>query len=249
MAELIKWGFEQSPAEPCPFVYHSPGVILLVYVDDIAAAAKSKIQLQLFFETLSARLNSKNLRESEKILCARVPRDRKNRTLYIDQEQYPTTVLDSFGTTAEYDKAKKFAMADCELLPTAIEKNERINVSQYQQGIGSLLYAIVFTRPDIAFVLGKLSQFMSDLEKHHGQALKNLLRYLKSTIMQKLHFGPGGAYDHMVIYSDADWASDKSDRKSISGSIAMFYGGPNSWSSKKHKAVSTSSCESEYVAL
>jgi hypothetical protein len=53
----------------------------------------------------------------------------------------------------------------------------------------------------------------------------------------------------MVVYSDADWASDKSDRKSISGSVAMFYGGPISWSSKKQKAVSTSSCESEYVAL
>jgi hypothetical protein len=51
------------------------------------------------------------------------------------------------------------------------------------------------------------------------------------------------------LTSDADWASDKSDRKRISGSVAMFYGGPISWSSKKQKAVSTSSCESEYIAL
>jgi hypothetical protein len=106
-----------------------------------------------------------------------------------------------------------------------------------------------FTRPDIAFALGKLSQFMSDPAKHYGHALKNLLRYIKSTIKQKLCFGPGVAYDHMVVYTDADWASDKSDRKSISGSVAMFYGGPISWSSKKQMAVSTSSCESEYVSL
>jgi hypothetical protein len=108
---------------------------------------------------------------------------------------------------------------------------------------------MVFTYPDIAFILGKLSQFMSDPAKHYGYALKNLLRCVKLMIQQKLRFGPEGAYDHMVIYSDADWASDKSDRKSISGSVAMFYGGPISWSSKKQKAVSTSSCESEYVAL
>jgi hypothetical protein len=63
---------------------------------------------------------------------------------------------------------------------------------------------MVFTRPDIAFVLGKLSQFMSDPEKHHGHALKNLLHYIKSTIKQKLRFGPGEAHDHMVVYSDAD---------------------------------------------
>jgi hypothetical protein len=82
---------------------------------------------------------------------------------------------------------------------------------------------MVFTRPDIAFVLGNVSLFMSDLAKHYGHALNNILRCIKSTIKQKRHF-PGGAYDHMVV-SDADWASDKSDRRSISGSVATFYGG------------------------
>jgi hypothetical protein len=53
----------------------------------------------------------------------------------------------------------------------------------------------------------------------------------------------------MVNYSESDWASDKSDRKSISGSVAMFYGGPISWSSRKQKARSTIGGESEYVAL
>jgi hypothetical protein len=248
-AELIKWDFEQSPAKPCLFVNHSTGVILLVYVDNIAATAKSKIQLQLFFETLSVRFNAKNLWEIEKILGARVTCIRKNRILYIDQEQYLTTVLDRFGITAEKYKAKKIPIADYELLCVADEKDKRINVSEYQQGIGSLLYALVFTRPDIAFVLGKLSQFISDLAKHHSHTLKNLLRYVKSTIKQKLRFGPREAYDHMGIYSDAGWVSNKSDRKSISGSVAMFYKGPISWSSKKQKAVSTSSYESEYVVL
>jgi hypothetical protein len=102
---------------------------------------------------------------------------------------------------------------------------------------------------DIEFVLGKLSQFMSDPAKHHGYALKNLLRYVKSTIQQKLRFGPRGAYDYSVVYSDPDWARDKSDRKSISGGVVMFYRGPISWSSKRQKAVSILSCESEYVAL
>jgi hypothetical protein len=85
---------------------------------------------------------------------------------------------------------------------------------------------MVFTYSDIAFVLSKLIQFMSDLAKHHGHALKNLLHYIMSTIKHKLHFGLGRAYDHMIVYSDADWASDKSDQKSIFGSIAIFYGGP-----------------------
>ncbi|KAI0991338.1 hypothetical protein K3495_g16849 [Podosphaera aphanis] len=90
---------------------------------------------------------------------------------------------------------------------------------------------------------------MSDPAEHHGQALKNLFRYLKSTADQKIRYGPGGIHKQFVVYSDADWAGDKVDRKSISGSIAMFYGGPISWSSKKQRSVATSSCESEYIAL
>ena len=89
---------------------------------------------------------------------------------------------------------------------------------------------------------------MSDPATHHGHALKELMRYLRSTITQKLRFGPGGVNKHFVIYSDADWASDKSDRKSVSGGVGIFYGGPFCWSSKKQKSVARSSCESEYIA-
>jgi hypothetical protein len=122
-------------------------------------------------------------------------------------------------------------------------------MTEYQQGIGSLMFAMIFTRPDIAFTIGKLSQYMSDPAEHHGHALKNLLRYLRSTVTMKLRYGPGGEHSQFVVYSDADWASDMVDRKSVSGSTAMFYGGPISWSSKKQRSVATSSCESEYIAL
>jgi hypothetical protein len=130
-AELITWSFEQTLAEPSLCVNHATGIILLVYVDDIAAAAKSKIQLQCFFETLSARFNARNLREIEKILGTRVTRDRKNRTLYLDQEQYLTTVLNRFGITPEKHTSKKIPTADYKSLRPPDKKNERINVSEY----------------------------------------------------------------------------------------------------------------------
>ncbi|KAI0992075.1 hypothetical protein K3495_g16111 [Podosphaera aphanis] len=108
---------------------------------------------------------------------------------------------------------------------------------------------MVLTRPDIAFVIGRLSQFMKDPAVHHGIALKNLMRYLRSTIKQRLRFGPGGAHQQQfAAYTDADWASDKMDRKSISGGVCMYYGGPISWSSKKQNSVATSSAEAEYIS-
>jgi hypothetical protein len=67
------------------------------------------------------------------------------------------TILNRFGITAEKHKFKKIPTVDYESLCLADEKNEQINISEYQQGIGSLLYAIVFICPNIAFVLSKLS--------------------------------------------------------------------------------------------
>ena len=89
------------------------------------------------------------------------------------------------------------------------------------------MYYIVYSRPDIAFVVRRLAQFMTKPAKHHGHALKQLMRYLRQTYQGKLRYGPGGDFkDNFVIFTDADWASDKADRKSISSGIAMFYGGP-----------------------
>jgi hypothetical protein len=158
-------------------------------------------------------------------------------------------VLAKLGITQEAFKPNRTPATGYENLRPATDKDERINITEYQQAIGCVMYAMIFTRPDIAFILGKLSQYMSDPAKPHGHALKSLLRYLKSTVKTRIRYGPGGVHDTAVLYSDADWASDKVDRKSVSGSVTMFYGGPISWSSKKQRSVATSSCESEYMAL
>jgi hypothetical protein len=247
--ELLQWGFVQSLADPCMFIHPQRGIRLLVYVDDVVAAAKEQGEIDWFFEKLSGRFNAKNLGEIHKILGVRVSRDRQSRSLYLDQEQYLRTVLEKFGLREKANKDKKIPMADYKQLRPATDDDTRIDATQYQEGIGSLMHAMVLTRPDIAFVLGRLSQYMSDPAEHHGHALKNLMRYLRTTVTQKLRYGKGGVHEHFVVYSDADWASDKADRKSVSGSVTMFYGGPICWSSKKQRSVATSSCESEYMAM
>jgi len=81
--------------------------------------------------------------------------------------------------------------------------------------IGKLIHLIVYTRPDVSFTLGKLSQFMSDPAEHHGQGVKALLRYIRSTANLEITYGTGDA--QLVGYSDADYAADKTDRKSTLG--------------------------------
>jgi hypothetical protein len=66
------------------------------------------------------------------------------------------------------------------------------------------MFAMVLTRLDIAFTLGKLSQYISDLAEHYGHDLKNLLRYLRLTVTMKLRYGLGRAHSQFVVYLDAD---------------------------------------------
>ena len=233
--------FEQSLADPCLFIHKGRKLYLLVYVDDMVAAARDQAEIDWFNNILSRRFNTKNLGEISKLLGVRITRDRRNRTIYLDQEQYLEKVLSNFGFPAAKYKRKSIPAADYSNLRPATDTDERIDGSQYHKIIGSLMYAMTLTRPDIAFVLGCLARYMSDPTVHHGHALKELMRYLRSTTKQKLRFGPGGEHKHFVIFTDADWASDKSDRKSVSGGVGIFYGGPFCWMSKKQKSVARSS--------
>lgn len=242
--------FIQSLADPCLFIHKERKLYLLVYVDDIAAAAENAEQIKWFDQMLSRRFNTKNLGEIAKILGVRITRDRKHKTIYLDQEQYLEKVLTNFGITHGKARKKTTPIADYTSLQPTIETDEKFNVTLYQQMIGSLMYAMTLTRPDIAFALGYLARYMSNPAIRHGQAVKELMRYLRTTIQQKLRFGPGGGnyHDHFIIYTDADWANDRIDRKSVSGGVGLFYGGPFCWMSKKQRSVAKSSCESEYIA-
>jgi hypothetical protein len=117
----------------------------------------------------------------------------------------------------------------------------------YRQNLGSLMYAMIGSRPDIAYAIGLLSRFCENPGIAHWQALKRVLRYLKGT----LEFGPiygGGISESLIGFSDADWAGDTDGRKSTSGYMFLLSGGPVSWRSRRQPIVALSTTEAEYVA-
>jgi hypothetical protein len=247
-AELTKWGFHQSKADPCLFVHPERGIRLLVYVDDLAAAAPKNADLDWFYKKLDARFNAKELGEIQKILGVGVTRNRGMGTVELDQEQYLEKVLTKFGFPHAVHKASNIStpIDGYNDLRPATQKDRRVDATWYREVIGSVMYAMIYTRPDIAFALGRLSQYMQDPAEHHASALKRLLRYLRSTIKSRISFGPSG---NLVVYSDADYATDKTDRKSISASVGLIGGGPVFWGSKKQTAVATATTEAEYIAM
>jgi hypothetical protein len=117
----------------------------------------------------------------------------------------------------------------------------------YRSTVGALHY-LGFTRPDIAFAVHRVSKFMHLPKDPHWQAVKRILRYLKHTVSYGLHFK--SLSDHSLhAYSDADWAADKDDRRSIRA-YCIFHGSNLiSWSCKQQQTVARSSTESEYKSL
>jgi hypothetical protein len=266
-SELQKLGFKQSLADPCLFTHADKGITLLVYVDDIAAAALDKSALSWFYDNFRKRFNTKDLGEISKILGMRITRNRRQRELFLDQEQYLEKVLLRLGLPVDSSSSCKPRPTPVsgryEKLEPARDDEEKGDVTNYQRAVGSIMYAMVYSRPDIAFHIGQLSQQLRNPTVRHESAVKELGRYLRSTIKQKIRYGPAnhGKFgptkearlkvfdpDMLSLYSDADWAN-MTDRKSISGYVAMLFNGPIAYGSRKQRSVSTSSCESEYIGM
>ncbi|GBM59824.1 Retrovirus-related Pol polyprotein from transposon TNT 1-94 [Araneus ventricosus] len=117
----------------------------------------------------------------------------------------------------------------------------------YRELIGSLNYLAVCTRPDIAYSISKLSQYLTRYDKSHWLSAKRVLRYLKKTINFVLVF----ELDDKVVYgySDSDWGNSQEDRKTYSGYCFMLSNSVLSWESRKQKTVALSYTESEYISL
>ena len=137
-----------------------------------------------------------------------VSRDRYNRTLTMTQTTYLTKVLGDHGML-DCNSIKTPMETGINLVPSTIQATED-DTKAYQSAIGSLMYAMTATRPDIAFAVSVLSRFSSKPDTTHWKALKRVFRYLNGTLHRGITYGgvdPLEHHDDRVLtgYSDADW--------------------------------------------
>jgi hypothetical protein len=137
-----------------------------------------------------------------------------------------------------------------ELLTEDDELRNLIDSEKYRQAIGSLIYLMVSTRPDISYTVSVLSRFMQEPRELHWRCVKRLLRYIKTTKDYCLIYTKNKTSKYELVgYSDADYAGSIDDRKSTSGYVFKLNNCIITWNSAKQKTVSLSTTEAEYIAL
>jgi hypothetical protein len=239
--------FTRSDADFSVYVAQVEDVkfFFVVYVDDLILVCNNKDKLLQVKEELSRKFEMKDLDDLHFFLGMEVERDRAQRLLYINQIGYLKEIL------------KCFRMEDCKAIGVPLDPKTKLkkNVNKddemvkvpYQQAMGSLMYAMLCTRPNLAYPISVVSQHMANPSLEHWIAVKRIFRYLQGTLQFKLRFG-GLSPQDVVGYCDADWAADLEDRRSTTGFVFMMGGGATSWSSKREPTIDLSTTEAEYMA-
>nr|GEW87103.1 zinc finger, CCHC-type [Tanacetum cinerariifolium] len=160
----------------------SKGVIICLYVDDMLIFGTDQVQVDLAKEFLSSRFSMKDMREADVIHGIRIKHESNG--IAISKSRYIEKVL------------KKFNYFDCTLVSTPMNTSEKLMPNndqtasqlEYSRVIGCLMYAMTFTRPYIAFVVGKLSRYVSNHSTQHYQVIHKVLKYLKKTMDYSLTY-------------------------------------------------------------
>jgi len=227
------------------FINYEKPVILLLYVDDLVLAAPSKELVNWIRLKLCGEFSMTDLGKLRNFLGLEIKGNRSRRTLLLSQERYVQRILAAHG------------MLDCIPSSTPADPHIRLEKSKvdfqateaecrkYKSAVGSSMYAILGTRPDLAYAVSKVSQFSINPDNSHWTAVKRVFRYLAGTANPGLYYG---GQRNGTGFTDADWGS-AGDRKSIGGYTFILNGAAICWNSKKQATVALSSTEAEYMAL
>ncbi len=211
---LKKMGYRRTEADHAVFTRHDPSMsIITLYVDDITMVSKDLERIESDKAALRERYDMTDLGELNWILGICIVCDRHAGTTTLCQEKFAEEVL------------KRFEKTGLRPISTPVLANEhlmkltspKVDVTEYQWAVGALMYLMIATQPDLAYAVGTLGHHTSNPGEEHTRALNRVFRYLQGTKNRALTF-QRGIKDGLILkgYANADWVSDKNDRKSTS---------------------------------
>jgi len=241
---LLELQFKSSKVDSSLFIYNVHGIqmFVLIYVDDIIITSSHTGAISRLIQDLNLSFALKELGPLHFFLG--VEATWSSDGLHLSQQRYILDILKK--TNMELAKPVATPMSSSSIL-SKFDGSTITDPTLYRSTIGSLQY-LSLTRPDIAFAVNKVSQFMQDPRDPHWTAVKRILRYLKATVDYTLCIHKCSS-PQILAFSDSDWAGCPDDWKSTSGYCVFLGKNLISWSSMKQPTVSRSSTESEYKAL
>jgi histone deacetylase 1/2 len=240
---LLDLGFMGSTVDTSLFVFlqEAMRIYVLIYVDDIIVTSNKPTAVSDLITKLQHEFSMKDLGPLSYFLGIQVHRNREG--LHLHQSKYIVDLLNRANMTGAKPyqspciSGKKLSKFDSDPL---------LDSSLYRHIVGALQYCTL-TRPDIAFSVNQLCQFLHAPTTTHFTATKRVLRYLKSTVEHGIYFSKGFLQLHG--YCDSDWAGSPDDRRSTTN-YGIFLGPCLiSWAAKKQPVVARSSTEAEYRSM
>jgi Reverse transcriptase (RNA-dependent DNA polymerase) len=197
---------------------------------------------------LGHRFKIKDLGDAQFILGLEIIRDQDGRVIMLSQCRYIDDMAMHFGLTDAKPSPTPLAPGirltkdDCPHMPQEKADMEKV---PYQSLIGSLMYTMLGTRPDIAYAVGALSKFSANPGQVHWNEAKHVLWYLIWTRNHVIRYDADAPNSELTTrlmhgYSDSDWAGDQDTRRSTAGYVFLMAGGAVSWSSKIQRVVALS---------
>nr|GFA71273.1 retrovirus-related Pol polyprotein from transposon TNT 1-94 [Tanacetum cinerariifolium] len=194
--------------------------------DNMLIACKSKVEIGSTKSLLKKEFDMKKLEKAKKIIGMEIVRDRSRKILRVSQSGYVSKILNNFiidnGKLVKMPLGGHFKLSlkDCPVRGCDVERMSKV---PYPNAVGSLMYLMVCTRPDIAYTVSVVSRYLANLGKNHWEAVKWILKYLRSTTNVGLVYGTNrGNHVGVTGFVDSDYAKDSDKgRSGVYGS----YGG------------------------
>ncbi|KAK9024844.1 hypothetical protein V6N11_064750 [Hibiscus sabdariffa] len=248
---IKQFGFIRNEDEPCVYKKISRSIVsfLILYVDDILLIGNDIPTLQSVKTWLSNCFSMKDLGEATYILGVKIYRDRSRRLIGLSQSTYIDKVLKRFSME-EYKRGflpmSHGVSHSKEKCPSTPQERERMSRIPYASAIGSIMYAMICTRPDVSYALSMTNRYQSNPGESHWVAVKNILKYLRRTRDTFLVYGDEEELS-VKGYTDASFQTNKDDSRSQSGFVFCLNGGAVGWKSLKQDTIANSTIEVEYI--
>lgn len=253
---MRKMRFERSNYDSCVYFLKRNGkaiIYLLLYVDDILITSTNKAEISQLKAELNSEFDMKELGVAKRILGMDIIRDRQKGELVLSQQTYVKKVLRRFRmhesklVSTPLGHLSKLSLQQS---PNTDEERARMTTIPYASGVGSIMYGMVCSRPDLAHAVSVISRFMADPGQEHWEALKWVLRYLNDSCASGLRFKRKLQEVKAITgYVDSDFAGNIDTKKSLSRYVLTLFGTAISWKPTLQSVVALSSTQAEYVAL